>query len=422
MDREWLERLLAGQAAQADATGDMEFLGYSYPHAKQQRHPEPMPRGGPPRQPDLMEWSRIVGDPSSHPMFNPEVLPANLWNYGVGAMVGRTPQEWNPDLRMGDMLRGYGLEGWKNVAAQLGLGIIEPGPGDFAKWAPAIAGGLAAAIPRSLLSAFEEALAKSSGGRFDRTTRFFHGTPIPTRGQLRASEYGDYGRGLYFTDDAFEADGYSEGLTKATRNIPDPAPNVHAFYATGRLLHKNDIIPEAEAERLLKQLQANPVWQRARGRLLRATELEHDLAYRHDLRYGDFYEEARVTFEDVIDFEGQNRVHAQFEPILESLDPDDYRFDSYMTEFRDELRKLRGVGRNELNNFLQDAGFDGAWFGDEGILFNPAKSIVYPWDAPAMLRVVEESGVVSPEELNRLAAEVDRWLRPVDLTKAIGWP
>lgn len=134
--RRTIERILREQAERADATGDMEFLGYAYPHAKQDPDPAPpppMPWGGPPIEPDWMEWANMVGNTETHPSMNPQALSANAWRFIFASPHEWSDMQWDHDLTMREMLEEKGFEGWKNFVMQIGLGIIEPGPGQVAQ-------------------------------------------------------------------------------------------------------------------------------------------------------------------------------------------------------------------------------------------------------------------------------------------------
>lgn len=163
-------------------------------------------------------------DPSTLGNLNPEVLPANLWNYVVGTSVGRIPEGWDSDLTMNQMLEDYGLEGWKNIAAQVGLGVIEPGVGEAGLVANKLLPLLAMTLPREVL----EWMAKGTRAldASGMPVRTLHGSPAFYKahdpGNWSAS--GIYGRGHYVTEGAFVGPSYAEAPNFSAGNAPPGTP------------------------------------------------------------------------------------------------------------------------------------------------------------------------------------------------------
>jgi hypothetical protein len=151
---------------------------------------------------------------------NPEVLPANLWNYVVGASVGRIPEGWDSDLTMNQMLEKYGLEGWKNIAAQVGLGVIEPGVGEVGLMANKLLPLLAMTLPREVL----EWMAKGTRAldASGMPVRTLHGSPAfyPRHNAEYWSPEGIYGKGHYVTEGAFVGPSHANAPTASRSAMP----------------------------------------------------------------------------------------------------------------------------------------------------------------------------------------------------------
>lgn len=169
---------------------------------------------------DPIEGMMAGADPRALMNLNPEILPANLWNYFIGATVGQIPEGWNRDLTMGQMLDDYGIEGWKNIAAQVGLGVIEPGVTEAAAVARHVLPLLAMTLPREVL----EWMAKGTRAldASGMPVRTLHGSPAfyPRHNAEYWSPEGIYGRGHYVTEGAFVGPSHASAPTASRFAMP----------------------------------------------------------------------------------------------------------------------------------------------------------------------------------------------------------
>lgn len=146
--------MLAEQAEAAGATGDMRFLGSMSPVS--------------PRERERPFWEGM-GEGSG----NPQALIANAYRYASTA-----PHEWgdlggfDPQLSFGEVLSEQGFEGWRNLAGQIALGVIEPGPADLARMASFLVG-IPMSIQKMLAKRIHPSLIDVDGTPLQQ----YHGTP-----------------------------------------------------------------------------------------------------------------------------------------------------------------------------------------------------------------------------------------------------
>jgi hypothetical protein len=185
-----------------------------------------------------------------------DTLPANAWNYLIGASVGRMPQGFDDTLTMQRMLEQYGISGWGNLAAQAGLGAIEPGPGDFARWGPSLLTALAD-LPVPLLRSLGRAtsLTDPSGlplWVLHGTPRTFTGPPRPSRaGMMGPGYYGGIASERTPAARAQAARGV-ESYTGAFRHVdPTDAPQIRTEYRLGRYADYETPLTRADAAPVL---------------------------------------------------------------------------------------------------------------------------------------------------------------------------
>jgi hypothetical protein len=137
-ERQVIERILREQAAAADATGDLDFLGYTYPNVRESGPDlSPIPQvdaaGFPfvaaPIEPDRYEWAAAGG--ALHT--NSEQITANVARALTKGITGRNPldEAYDPDLTVGQALSELGVTGLNNIIGQVGFAVLEPGPFDL---------------------------------------------------------------------------------------------------------------------------------------------------------------------------------------------------------------------------------------------------------------------------------------------------
>jgi hypothetical protein len=376
--RAYIERLLAEQAQQAGATGDMEFLGYTYPNVSQDLPPDvrtiPQEIGEPfrpPRDIDMMEAARVMSGQEFDAFMgmNPQALSSNLWAYGLRNPNEWGEVEWDRELTYGKMLEDIGIEGARNLAAQGALGLLEPGPGELAQ--------IAALVPQRLLRTFGTL---SKGGL--NAVPHYHGTPYAYYGMPRASKSGDLGPGFYITRDPSYSNFYTEerpfGTAGPLDNSVNRAGNVRPGYVAGRVLDIDNMEPmsSSEARALLEPIRTKKpgfyedMMRRARRGQLNEAEL----------------------WREAYDLDIQSSMWA----------------DDFDPGIADEPAWLAGEG----NELLRDMGYVGAYsnYTGEGVVWDPAKHYIAPWDVDGMLRAIAESDAVPPEEVFEISKEVADWM------------
>jgi len=377
-ERAHIERILAEQAERAGATGDLEFLGYSYPHAKQEQRPDlsPIPQetGEPyrtPRNVDMLEAARMLG----HREFdrsigmNEQALGANLWRLGLTPSSQWSQLEWDRELTYGKMLEDLGIEGARNLAAQGALSIIEPGPGQLAQ--------IAAMIPQRLLNTF----GKLSRGGINALPHY-HGTPYAYYSSPRPSASGDLGPGFYVTRDPSYSNFYTKEQPFASQgplsNDITRAGNVRPGYVAGRVLDIDDLNPMTTS-------QARAILEPVRVKRPGVYEDLMRKARRGQLSEAELWRE-------MYDLDVQASIWA------DDFDPGEYS----------EPRWLAGDG----NELLREMGYVGAYSGlkGEGVVWDPSRHYIAPWDVDAMLRAIAESDIVPPDEVFEISKEVADWM------------
>jgi hypothetical protein len=389
--RRTIERILAEQAQQA---GHSEDLGSIERIAPRERAPE--------------LWDL--------PPTNAEVLPANLWRYAMTPPQNWGDVTWDRDLTMERMLEERGVTGWRNLLGQVGLGIAEPGASEFTAGLRGLSS-MAATVPRELMEAFGRAVEKKNA--FYRSTvahdpplspirTAYHGSPR-AYGDPEPSPYGDHGAGYYFTGHADTGSDYAEGMTRATRNLPDATPNVRAFYPAGRFMdlsHDRILVDPNQGRKILDAVGRNPI--------LSDPEFPLPDTLLRDLPTGNV-SETGLYQEMLRRYIAHYNVHRGRQLMIEYEDrlsrvSDDMPTDAVMDWYETELSRVPGHARNALNEYLHSLGYDGLWDGFEGVAFDPKRSLIAPWDAEGMLRFIER---VSPDEADGLRGIVDRWMEPV---------
>jgi hypothetical protein len=272
-------------------------------------------------------------------------------------------------------------------------------------------------VPRELQEAFVRAASKTnphyalrapSWAPSDAARPGYHGSPRGY-GEAKPSGYGDWGAGFYWTDEPVDASEYANGMTKATRGLPDAAPNVRSFYPTGKYLdvHGRDAFSADEANRIVMGLERAPIW---RSGVATADYRVHDIqdmARRGTLTHRVLYDHlSGIVLDYYQDVEAKRLMQAWQDSRTRRGIPAGI-YESATDDWLDhELGILRGRARNQVNDILHGAGFDGLWTRGESVAFDPEKTLIPTWDADAMLRFVER---VSPEEAERLRGIVDQW-------------
>lgn len=375
--RAYIERLLAEQAQQAGATGDMEFLGYTYHNASRDLPPDvrtiPQEIGEPfrpPRDIDMMEAARVMSGQEFDAFMgmNPQALSSNLWAYGLRNPNEWGEVEWDRELTYGKMLEDIGIEGARNLAAQGALGLLEPGPGELAQ--------IAALVPQRLLRTFGTL---SKGGL--NAVPHYHGTPYAYYGMPRASKSGDLGPGFYITRDPSYSNFYTKEQPFASHGPLDPdvarAGNVRPGYVAGRVLDIDDLEPmtTSQARSLLEPLRATQpglyedMMRKARRGQLSEAELWRDM-YDLDMEvmgYSPEWDPGEVA---------QEWVGGPGKDVMQQL--------GYVGAYSDRI--------------------------GEGVVWNPQKHYIAPWDVDGMLRAIAESDAVPPEEVFEISQEVADWM------------
>lgn len=385
--RAYIERLLAEQAKQAGATGDMEFLGYTYPNVREQGPDfSPVWRedaagfrfSGPPIEPDPIE-SMMAG---REPMRNPEQLTANAARAITSAIVGRSPfaNPYDPNLTVGQALSELGVDGLNNIIGQVGFALLEPGPFDLAPAFGALIG-----IPLELQRMIAKRIHPSLLDWDGLPMQMYRGSAHPSTEILThtGTNYTTTLRGAHHTPDPVYAGDFTEidhmprGNYRIGANVRMESPVVTRVL---EMRGTRPILPD-EADDLKRAIQT------LYGGRVSEEVLDETLRFIDDLEAGG----------QPFDLPMMDRVYAEL----------DYDFK------RQSGRGNSAVGPTRMQ-LLTTAGYEGygdlgAIFEHEFLTFDPGKNLIranHPEDAVAwMLRRPD----VSPEEMEVLQRAMEQY-------------
>jgi hypothetical protein len=396
--RAYIERLLADQARQADAAGDLGFLGSVERLAGS---PTGTGAGGSGARDTRAFWQnddrgRTSGwtDPAAmaQALNEPGTVEslfdyAESWTYpldgpsrALGAVVGgRNPLSAAPDQNapyFSEALVEKGVPRWLATLAEF-FAVPDPtGAKTIGDLIPALTL-VAGLVPRRLVSTL---------GKLDPSglniQPYYHGTPYRHVGDFQPSPHGDLGPGLYFTEDPSYAGGWytreqpfaSEGPRVLGAEV---APNVFPGYIAGRVLNIDDLdpIPMNQARTTLAPIRdSDPVLYEHLMRKARRGELSEAELWR-----------------EMYDIDMQILGHSP------EWDPG----------FMGEPEWKSWVGRELLNEMGYAAAYSRRM--GEGVVWD-AKKYIAPWDVDAMLKAITDAGVLPPDELTDLSQEVSDWM------------